>query len=64
MGMQEVKADRPQTAKVPHYCRFSACQAEELGMEEQSRGVRKTYKYKLKPTPAQERLPALLCYYK
>src|SRR5258708_31536792 len=34
-------------------CQFSACQAEWCGMEQER--VRKTYTYKLKPTPEQER---------
>jgi Helix-turn-helix domain len=36
-------------------CRFRAYQAEYMSMEQQSASVRKTFKYKLKPTPAQER---------
>ncbi len=43
-----------QAAIVPLYCRISTSQAEYLSMDEQT--VRKAYKYKLKPTPEQERL--------
>jgi putative transposase len=39
-------------------CRILAYQAEEVRMEEQSGSVRKTYKYKLVPTPAQEQVLA------
>src|SRR5215469_14918732 len=35
-------------------CQFVACQAEELGMEQQGNSACKTFKYKLMPTPEQE----------
>ncbi len=48
-----MKAGPPKrVARGSPYCRISASQAEYLSMEEQS--IRKTFKYKLKPTPKQE----------
>src|SRR5215831_11776192 len=42
----------------PHHCRFSASQAEERRMEQQT--VRKTFKYQLKPTTQQEQVMAFV----
>jgi putative transposase len=50
-----MKARWPDRAtNIPARCRFLARQVEYLSMEQQ--GIRKTFKYKLKPTPEQERI--------
>jgi hypothetical protein len=49
-----MKAGWPAGHEITHGCQFLAGQAEQLSMELHSDSIRKTYKYKLMPTPAQE----------
>src|SRR5215469_2574917 len=41
-------------------CRFLAYQVEALHMEQESASIPKAFKYKLQPTPAQERVLAIV----